>query len=142
MALTTTSGVGQFSFTLKAGADTTIAMAWTNDNGAAMNLTGYNFVLTIRAFVTSTVAVLTLNSTAPTAGGSEIQNGGAAGTIALVFAHADTIGLTPSGFASGNSLDGLPVSSLGVYDLQYTDPSGNVGYLLEGTVSLDPCVTP
>jgi hypothetical protein len=139
---TTGSGVGQFSFTLKQAADTTISMTWYSDAGATpVNLTGYSMALTIRAFVSSTVALLSLNSSTPTSGGSVIQLGGTAGTINLVFAHTDTAGLPASGVTSPNSLGGLPVYPLGVYDLQYTDPSGNVNYLLEGAISIDPRVT-
>lgn len=138
---TTTSGVGQFSFALKAGSDVTITMTWLNDNGQPTNLTGYTMALVIRSFVSSTVAILSLNSSAATPGGSVIQLGGTAGTVTLVFGHADTVGLVPNGFAPSNPLGGLPASQLGVYDLQYTTPTGSIGYLLEGTVSLDPWVT-
>jgi hypothetical protein len=140
MAVTTTSGVAPWNFAIKAGSDLTISMTWNNDAGQPMNLTGYSMILTIRSFVSSSVAILTLSSSASS--GSRIVLGGTAGTIQLIFSHVDTVGLTPSGLPTSNTLgNGLPVSPLGVYDLQYTDNNGNIGYLLEGSVSLDPWVT-
>lgn len=140
MAVTATSGVAQWSFTLKQGADWSASMTWSDDNGAPINLTGYSMKLTIRAFINSTVALLTLSSANTT--GSHIVLGGTSGTIALIFAHADTATLTPVGLAlPGSLLTGARVYALGVYDLQFTDPTGQVGYLLEGSVSLDPQVT-
>jgi hypothetical protein len=115
-------------------------MTWLDDNGNPINLTGFSMKMVIRAFLGSPVALLTLSSATST--GSYIALGGSAGTITLNFAHADTAalqigGIPLPGFLSG----GARVYPLGVYDLQYTDPSGNVGYLLEGSVSLDPQVT-
>lgn len=135
------SPVATWNFTLKAGADTSITMTWLDDNGQPMNLTGYTMELTIRAFVGSPVALLTLSSTSTT--GSRIVLGGTAGTIELIFASADTAGLSGSGLPVpiNPAFGGLPVSRLGVYDLKFTDPSGLDGYLLEGSVSLDPQVT-
>lgn len=133
------TGVGQFNFTLKQGADTTISMIWTDDSGQPVDLTNYQMALTVRAFVSSTVALVSLSSSVQS--GSRIVLGGTAGTISLIFAHSDT-GQFPVTGASPSSLSaGLPVYKLGVYDLQFTDPAGNVGYLLEGLVSLDPKVT-
>lgn len=140
MATTTGSGVANFSFTLKQGADLTISMTWLNDAGAPMNLTGYSMKLEIRSYTGSPTTLLTLSSANNT--GSYIALGGTAGTIALIFAHADTAGLLPVGLpVLGSPLTGARVYSLGVYDLQFTDPTGNVGYLLEGGVSIDPQVT-
>lgn len=134
------SGVGQFNFTIKAGSDFMIPMTWIQDDGVTpVNLVGYSMALTIRAFVSSPVALLALTSSASS--GSRIVLGGAAGTISLIFAHADTAGLPASGLIQPSVLGGLPVYPLGVYDLQYIDPSGNVGYLMEGLISLDPRVT-
>lgn len=136
---TATSGVGQFNFTLKQNADTTLSCAWTN-NGAPVDLTGYQMALTVRAFASSPIALLSLNSS--TQSGSRIVIGGTSGLFSIVFAHADTAGLTPNGLAPINPLNGgLPVSNLGVYDLRAIDPSGNIGYPFEGQISLDPRVT-
>ncbi|HEX7911810.1 MAG TPA: hypothetical protein VF534_27465 [Paraburkholderia sp.] len=136
---TAPSGVGQFSFCLKQNSDTTLACAWTN-NGAPVDLTGYQMALTIRAFVNSPIALLSLTSS--TQSGSRIVIGGNTGLFSIVFAHADTVGLVANGLATSNPLTGgLPISQLGVYDLQTIDPSGNIGYPFEGQISLDPRVT-
>lgn len=135
------SGVAPFSFTLKQGSDLTISMTWLDDNGNPMNLTGYSMKLTIRAFTSSPIALLTLLSTVAT--GSYIGLGGAAGTISLIFNHVDTGAFVANGLPQPSNpvVGGLRVYPLGVYDLQFTDPTGKVGYLLEGNVSLDPQVT-
>lgn len=133
--------VGQFSYVLKQGADTSISMTWLSDDGVTpVNLTGFAMKLAIRSFIGSPVALLTLSSATNT--GSYIALGGSAGTITLNFAHADTAAFQSTGLPLQSLIGGnARVFPLGVYDLQYTDPSGNVGYLLEGSVSLDPQVT-
>lgn len=135
------SGVAPFNFTVKAGADLAISMTWLNDAGAPMNLTGYSMMLSIRAFVGSPVPLLTISSSAST--GSYIALGGTAGTIELIFDHTDTGAFVAGGLPSPQiaSVGGLRVYQLGVYDLQYTDNNGNIGFLMEGNVMLDPQVT-
>jgi hypothetical protein len=140
MSATTNSGVAQFNFALKQGSDFQIPMTWLDDNGNPMNLTGYSMLLQIRAFQSSSIVLLSLSSA--NSSGSYIALGGTAGTITLIFAHADTAALAPNGTPSSNVLSSaLKVGQVGVYDLQFTDPGGNVGYLIEGSVSLDPWVT-
>lgn len=141
MATTTNSGVAQFNFALKQGSDFQIPMTWLMDDGVTpMNLTGYSMLLQIRAFQSSSIVLLSLSS--ENTSGSYIALGGTAGTITLIFAHADTAVLMPNGSPSSNVLSSaLKVGQVGVYDLQFTDPSGNIGYLIEGSVSLDPWVT-
>lgn len=141
MAVTTPTPVATFNFTLKQGADLTVSMTWLNDAGAPMNLTGYSMKLEIRSYTGSPTALLTLSSANNT--GSYIALGGTAGTISLVFAHADTAGLLPVGLPAPGSpiITGPRTYALGVYDLQFTDPTGDIGYLLEGSVSLDAQVT-
>lgn len=131
--------VGQFSFVIKQGSDLSISMTWLDDNGNPINLTGFAMKLAIRSFIGSPVALLTLSSANNT--GSYIALGGSTGTITLNFAHADTASLQSNGLPLPNLVGTARVFPLGVYDLQYTDPLGNVGYLLEGSVSLDPQVT-
>lgn len=135
------SGVGSFNYCIKQGSDLTISMTWLNDAGAPMNLTGYSMELTIRAFVNSPVSLLTMSSAEST--GSYIALGGTEATIDLIFNHADTRAFVANGLPQPSNPvgGGLRVYPLGVYDLQFTDPTGNIGYLLEGTVSLDPQVT-
>jgi hypothetical protein len=140
MATTAPSGVAQFNFTLKQGADTPISMIWFNDNQQPMDLTEYSMLMQIRAFQSSPVVLLSLSSANDT--GSYIALGGQAGTIDLIFAHADTATLATNGQPSFSPIQqGLRTVQVGVYDLQFTDPTGQIGYLLEGTVSLDPWVT-
>ena len=140
MATTTNSGVAQFNFAIKQGSDFQIPMTWLDDNGNPMNLAGYSMLLQIRAFQSSSIVLLSLSSS--NSSGSYIALGGTAGTITLIFAHADTAALMPNGAPASNALNtALKVGQVGLYDLQFTDPSGNVGYLIEGSVSLDPWVT-
>ncbi|CAE6859629.1 hypothetical protein R69746_07749 [Paraburkholderia aspalathi] len=139
MALPSSPPVAVWNFTLKQGADTSISMTWLQSDGVTpLNLTGYSMKLAIKASASSPTALLTLTSAANT--GSRIVLGGTAGTINLIFARADTAALVASGLPNVN-LIGTPLYQVGAYDLQYTDNAGNVNYLLEGTVSLDPQIT-
>ena len=138
MAITTNSGVGSYSFTIKQGANFSLSMTWLDDSGNPMNLTGYSMALSIARGVGLT-PLLTVSSAAST--GSRIVLGGTAGTIDIEFDDADTALLFSSGLPPLPTLTNYPVFKLGLYDLKYTDPSGNVGYLLEGIVSLDPRTT-
>lgn len=137
---TSPSGVGIFPLPIKQGSDLTITCTWLDDNGNPINLTGYAMKLAIRAFASSPVALLTLLSTATT--GSRIAMGGTAGTFSLIFAHADTAAFSATGLPVPNVFgNGIQSFQLGVYDLQFTDPSGNVGFVLEGQVTVEPQVT-
>ena len=137
MATTTNSGIPIWNFTLKQGADQSFPSLWTDDNGNPVNLTGYLMELTIRAFVGSPVAILTLSSANNS--GSYISLGGTTGVFEPIFASADTALLTGVGLPSPGLLtNGLGIQKLGVYDLKFVPPDGLVGYLYEGTVSLDP----
>jgi hypothetical protein len=128
--------VGQYSFNLKQGADASIAMTWLGDDGQPIDLTGFSMKMAIKPFINSTVSRLTLSSDDTT--GSYIALGGSDGTIALNFASADTASLQANGLLAQGS---GRVVQLGVYDLQYTDPDGNIGYLLEGSITLNLRVT-
>jgi hypothetical protein len=140
MSTNTGSGVGQWSFTLKQGTNSNASMTWLDDNGAPMNLTSYSMLMQIRAFQSSPIVLLSLSSANNT--GSYIALGGTAGTIDLIFSNTDTAALMANGQPSFIPMQtGLRVGQVGVYDLQYIDSNGNVGYLLEGVVSLDPWVT-
>jgi hypothetical protein len=140
MAIATSSGVAPFSFTIKQGSDLSISMTWLDDNGNPVNLTGYSMKLSIRRAPSTPAPILTLLSSSMT--GSRIVLGGTAGTIDLIFSHADTVQMAPAGLPLPNSNVGaVGVYQIGFQDLQYTDASGNVGYLFEGPVYLDPQVT-
>jgi hypothetical protein len=140
MAVTTDSGVPTWNFTIKQSADWSPSLAWTDDNGNPVNLSGCSMKLMIKAYATSSVSLLTLSSSASS--GSRIVLGGTTGIYTLVFAHADTAALPVSGAPTPNLLQsGLPAVALGVYDLQFIDVNGDVGYLFKGNVSIEPSVT-
>jgi hypothetical protein len=141
MTVSATSGVANMPLAIKQGSDFTVSMTWLDDSGNPMNLTGFTMKLTIRPFVGSPTSLLTLSSANNT--GSYIALGGTAGTISLIFVHADTAAFAPIGLPLPGSpiTNGLRSYALGAYDLQFTDPTGNIGYLVEGSVSLDPWIT-
>ena len=141
MATTTGSGVAIWNITIKQNSDWSPTITWLDDNGAPVNLTGYSMKLEIKAFAASPISLITLSSSGSS--GSRIVLGGTAGTIQLIFAHADTASLSPIGLPIPGSpiLGGVQTFALGVYDLQYTDPTGNQEYLVQGTVSLNQAVT-
>jgi hypothetical protein len=140
MATTIPSGVAPLDITLKQGADTTISFLWLDDNGEPMDLTNYVMTLPIRAFINSPVILLSLSS--ENSSGSYIQLGGTAGTFTLFFAHADTQALISNGLPASPLLvgSGFPVARVGVQNLQFIPPGGQVGYLFEGKLNLDPSV--
>lgn len=140
MAVTTDSGVPIWNFTIKQSADWSPSLAWADDGGNPVNLTDCSMKLMIKAYASSPAAILTLSSAATS--GSRIVLGGTTGIYTLVFAHADTAGLPVNGAPVPNLLQsGLPAVALGVYDLQFIDANGDVGYLFKGNVSIEPSVT-
>lgn len=140
MSVTTDSGVPTWNFTIKQNSDWSPSLTWTNDSGGPVNLTNCSMKLMIKAYATSTVALMTLTSSA--ASGSRIVLGGTTGIYTLAFAHADTALLPVTGAPTVNQLQsGLPAVALGVYDLQFTDPNGLISYIFKGNVSIEPSVT-
>lgn len=140
MASTATSRIAIFAIPLKQGADLTIPMVWADDGGDPMNLTGYSMRLQIRTIGLGPTPLLTLDSNSQS--GSRIALGGTSGQIDLVFAHADTAGLSPTGLPlPGTNLRGPGIFQIGVQDLKYTDPNGKVDYLFSGPVYLEPSAT-
>lgn len=132
------SGVAPFSFTIKQGSDLTISCLWKDDNGNPMNLTDYQMVLPIRAYIGSPIALLTLSSAQSS--GSHISLGGTAGTFDLIFANADTSVLSANGLPlpQTGASSGFKVFQLGFTNLKYTDPTGKTNFLFEGPVYFDP----
>jgi len=91
------------------------------DNGVAVNLTGYTARMQVRATLESASTLVEL-----TTANSRIALGGAAGTITLTIAAADTAALT---------------SGRGVYDLELVSGSGIVTRLLQGVATISRNVT-
>ena len=91
------------------------------DNGVAVNLTGYTARMQVRATLESASTLIEL-----TTANSRIALGGAAGTITLSIAAADTAALT---------------SGRGVYDLELVSGSGIVTRLLQGVCTISRNVT-
>lgn len=141
MATTTPLEIPTWNFTIKQNADWSPTLTWRDDNGVPIDLTNYAMKLAIKAFAGSPVSILMLSSSSSS--GSRIVLGGTAGTIQLVFAHADTVSIVPVGLPSPASpfTNGPRTYVLGVYDLQYVDPLGDVGYLVQGNPSLNLAAT-
>jgi hypothetical protein len=91
------------------------------DNGVAVNLTGYTARLQVRATLESASTLIEL-----TTANGRIALGGAAGTITLTIAAADTAALT---------------AGRGVYDLELVSGSGIVTRLLQGVATISRNVT-
>jgi len=89
--------------------------------GVAVNLTGYTARMQVRATLESASTLVEL-----TTANSRIALGGAAGTITLTIAAADTAALT---------------SGRGVYDLELVSGSGIVTRLLQGVATISRNVT-
>jgi hypothetical protein len=91
------------------------------DNGVAVNLQGFTARMQVRSTLESATALIEL-----TTANSRIALGGAAGTITLTIAAADTAALT---------------SGRGVYDLELVSGSGIVTRLLQGVATISRNVT-
>lgn len=133
--------IPQMNFPFKQGADLTLDFTWLKDDGTPMDLTGYSMEASFRTFAGSPVSFLMIQS-GPTIG-SRIDIFGNTGSFAFVFAGVDTALFQPKGLPlqSYALLDKIRSYSLGVYDLKYTTPAGLVGYLFEGSNTLDPNIT-
>lgn len=93
-------------------------------NGAYLNLTGYSARMKIRKSADSAAALLSLVS--PSASGTGIDLGGAAGTVEVKISATDTAALD---------------FYVARYDLEIVDGSGKVTRLLEGRVTLNREIT-
>lgn len=89
-------------------------------NDVAVNLTGYTAAMQVRRSHEDTTAILTLTS------GSGITLGGAAGTITLTIAYADTEDLIAGQY---------------LYDLEITSSGGTKDRLLQGTFTVSSEIT-
>ncbi len=111
---------GNYDITIYQGASFSQVFTWKDENGAAINLTGYTARLKVRPAIDSSTVLISL------ADGSGITLGGAAGTITVSISATDTAALT---------------AMLGVYDLELISGSGAVTRLLQGNLIISNEVT-
>lgn len=112
---------GSYDFTIEQGATFTATVTWRDANDALVNLTGYTARMQIRSAVTSPTVTLELTDS-----NGRITLGGAAGTVALTIAAADTEAIGAGTY---------------VYDLELVSAAGVVTRLLEGGITVKAEVT-
>lgn len=103
------------------GATFNRVLTWQDSNGDPINLTGYTAKMQIRPEASSSTTTLSL-----TTENSRISLGGAAGTITLTIAAADTAAVTAGQY---------------VYDLELVSGAGTVTRLVMGSFLNRPEVT-
>lgn len=109
---------GVFDISMQAGEDYRLQLTLKDGNGAAMNLTGYSYRAQFRQAPAPTGALYATYSTvmvSPTTGRLDVR---------LSKAQTNT--------NTGRS---------GVWDLQQTEPGGNVSYILTGKTVVKPTAT-
>ena len=109
-----------YDITIEQGATFSQVVTY-KESGVAINLTGYTARMQVRATLESASTLVEL-----TTANSRIALGGAAGTITLTIAAADTAALT---------------AGRGVYDLELVSGSGIVTRLLQGVCTISRNVT-
>jgi hypothetical protein len=109
-----------YNIAAEQGSNYLASIAYTDDDGDIVNLTGYTSRMQVRKFAGSLNAILSLTNTA----GMTIS--ASAGTIELSIS-ADALRLVPEGEY--------------VYDLEIVSGSGVVTKLLQGTFDVDAEVT-
>lgn len=112
---------GTLHITIEQGSDFTPVMTWKDQNGTAIDLSGYTARMQIRESVEATSFIHEL-----TTGNGELVLGGAAGTITFAI---------PSATTTAFSFD------TAVYDLELISGTGIVTRLLKGDVTLSLEVT-
>lgn len=111
---------GIYDIIIEKGATWNPIITWQNNDGTAIDLTGYSARLQVREPVTASTTLISLTS------GSGITLGGTAGTIALLLSATDTAALS---------------FEKGVYDLELVSGGGIVYRLLQGRVNVSSEVT-
>ena len=106
------------------GATFRLPVAWKNENQTPVDITGYSAAMQIRQKPDSAQALVSLTHTLTAAG--QIVLGGAQGTIEIVIKHTATSQIPPGDW---------------VYDLELTNPSGDVTRLIMGSAKVTPEVT-
>jgi hypothetical protein len=110
-----------YNFTIEQGATFEAEIEWRDGSNALVNLTGFSARMQIRTSIAAASFALELTNA-----NGRIVLGGAAGTVQLVLAAADTAALGAGSY---------------VYDLELVHPSGKVTRLLKGAITVDAEVT-
>lgn len=116
-----TTTPGNYDVTIYQGASFSRVLTWKDEEGTAINLTGYTARLHMRSSQDADTPFVTL-----TTENGGIALGGAAGTITLSISAASTAAITDTS---------------GVYDLELVSASGIVTRLLAGEVLVSKEVT-
>lgn len=109
-----------YDFLIEQGATFSKTIAWKNDAGVPVNLTGYTARMHIRKTLSGTDPMISL-----TTENGRIALDSSNGRITLTISATDTSNLTVGG----------------VYDLELVAPSGVVTRLIQGVVELSKEVT-
>lgn len=112
--------MAEYHLVIQQGATFQRTVTWKDENGAAINLTGYTARLQIRETADATSTLVSLTDS------SGIVLGGSAGTIAITISATATAAFT---------------WTRAVYDLELVTAGGIVTRLLEGSVSVTPEVS-
>jgi hypothetical protein len=112
---------GTYDMVIDQGATLSRTLTWRDSKRDPYNITGYTARMHVRTTVTSTGIILVL-----TTQNGRIALGGAAGTVTLTVAAADTAVLAAGRY---------------VYDLELVSSAGVVSRLVEGAFVVRPEVT-
>jgi len=123
---------GKYSFIIEQGATTNFQINWTDESGAAVDLSGYQAKMQIRPQVEASTAFLTLSSSLSDSCGTGINLSGSNGTTPLA---SGSIGIYISAVSSSRLDFGEAF-----YDLELMKGC-EVTRLLEGKVKLSKNVT-
>lgn len=116
-----TTKPGQYDIAIYQGSTYSQQFTWKDQNGAAINLTGYSARMKVRPGVDSATVLLDL-----TTANAKITLGGVAGTITVNLTDVETAALA---------------AMLGVYDLELISGGGVVTRLLQGNLIVSNEVT-
>ena len=111
---------GLLNLTFSQGATWKLAMTYTDNAGAPINLTGYTARMQARPSYESDTTVLSLTN------GTGLTLGGTAGTINLLVAASATAAIDADQY---------------VYDLEIASASNEVTRVVQGTLIVTPEVT-
>jgi hypothetical protein len=123
---------GKYSFIIEQGATTNFQINWTDENGSAIDLSGYQAKMQVRPHVESPETFLTLSSSLSDSCGTGINLSGSNGTTPLA---SGSIGIYISAVSSSRLDFGEAF-----YDLELMKGC-EVTRLLEGKVKLSKNVT-